>query len=138
MSYHFVEMNGIPKQWPGVVVASVVLSSAGCRSSVERQLDGRWLGDRVENVDPANLAPATGWTKGTSMEFAGSSITVAIPAEEPRTGKYQVVKDAGSQIELRVNRPGGGSDGAQFELADEETLRWLIGGGRVVVLRREQ
>lgn len=138
MSYHLGEMNGLPKQWSSVVVATVVLSSAGCRSSIERKLDGRWLGDRVENVDSQNLAPATGWTKGTSLEFAGSSVTVAIPAEEPRTGKYLVAKEADSEIELKVARPGGGSDSAAFEIADEDTLRWLVGGGRVVVLRREE
>lgn len=130
-------MNGpIRKPWP-VVVTAVVLSSSGCGSAIERKLDGRWLGDRVENVEPTSLAPATGWTKGTSMEFAGVNVTVAIPAEEPRTGKYRVIKDAGSEFELEVSRPGGGSDRAQFELADEDTLRWLIGGGRAVVLKRE-
>jgi hypothetical protein len=131
-------MNGRIPQWPSVVVVTVVLSGTSCRNSAERRLDGRWLGDRVENVDSGNLAPATGWTKGTSMEFAGSSVTVAIPAEEPRTGKYQVVKDTDPSIELRVSRPGGGSDSVQLEVADEDTLRWVIGGGRVVVLRREE
>src|SRR5688572_22359798 len=43
----------------------------GCGHPMQKKLEGRWLGDSVENFDDDVVASATGWAKGASMEFAG-------------------------------------------------------------------
>jgi hypothetical protein len=113
------------------------LLTAACGHPVQKKLEGRWLGESVENFDDAVVASATGWAKGTSMEFAGSTITVAIPAEEPRSGKYKIVKVHNTDVELAVNRDDGKTDRAFLKLDDEHSMRWMLAGGRAVVMRRE-
>lgn len=119
-----------------LLLAILAGGAGGCMGRTERKLQGRWLGDSVQNFADQNVAAATGWAKGTSMEFAGSQITVAVPAEEPRTGTYRIVKTDGDAIEVAVRRKNGVVDHASF-LLDGRSLRWDVGGGRVVVLRRE-
>jgi hypothetical protein len=116
----------------------VVASVSACRHPVERQLQGRWLGEGVENFDDRDLAAATGWAKGTSMEFSGSTITVGIPAEEPRSGKYEIAKVHDADVLVQVERRGGKTDNVSFKLDSEDSIRWMLGEGRAVVLRREQ
>jgi hypothetical protein len=66
----------------GLLLAALMLGVAGCSGHpVQSKLAGRWHGESVENVDGEVLAAATGWAKGASFEFAGSTLTVAIPAE---------------------------------------------------------
>jgi hypothetical protein len=120
------------------LVLILLAAMAGCGHPVQRQLEGRWLGDGVENFDEAQIAPSTGWAKGTSMEFAGSSITVAIPAEEPRVGKYKIAKVHDSDVHLAVVRPNGRLDKLHFKLDDDHGIRWMLEDGRAVLLRREQ
>lgn len=127
------------------VLSGVLLSTAlaigvgGCGNPVRDKLEGRWLGDRVENFDDADVAAATGWAKGTSMEFAGSTITVAIPAEEPRSGTYEVTKVGPHQrdVKLAIHRKDGSVDHAHFKLDGARSIRWVLEDGRAVVLRRE-
>jgi hypothetical protein len=104
---------------------------------VQKKLEGRWLGDAVENFDDNHVAAATGWAKGTSLEFAGSTLTVSIPAEEPRSGKYKVARVHNTDVELAVMRDDGRTDKARFKLDDEHSIRWMLGDGRSVVLRRD-
>ena len=110
----------------------------GCGHPVQKKLEGRWLGDGVENFDDDVVASATGWAKGASMEFAGSSVTVTIPAEEPRSGKYKVVSVHEGDVELAIQRRDGAVDKVRFKLDDERSMRWVLDDGRAVVLRREQ
>ena len=49
---------------------------AGCEKSPKDRLQGRWLGESVENVPPAQIQKATGWVKGTAIEFSGNKVTV--------------------------------------------------------------
>jgi hypothetical protein len=109
----------------------------GCGHPVQKKLEGRWLGDGVENFDDDAVASATGWAKGASMEFAGSSVTVTIPAEEPRSGKYKVVSVHDSDVELSIQRKDGAVDRVRFKLDDERSMRWMLDDGRAVVMRRE-
>ena len=104
---------------------------------MQKKLEGRWLGDSVENFADSHVAAATGWAKGTSLEFAGSTLTVSIPAEEPRSGKYKVAKVHNTDVELAVMRDDGRTDKARFKLDDEHSIRWMLGDGRAVVLRRD-
>jgi hypothetical protein len=110
----------------------------GCGHPVQKKLEGRWLGDSVENFDDDVVASATGWAKGASMEFAGSTVTVTIPAEEPRSGKYKVVSVHEGDIELAIQRRDGAVDKVRFKLDDERSMRWVLDDGRAVVLRRDQ
>jgi hypothetical protein len=121
-----------------MMVALLALGVVGCSGHpVQRRLAGRWLGDRVENVDGEALAAATGWVKGASLEFAGSSITVAIPAEEPRSGEYRVTRVRKDDVRLAVTRRDGKVDPLWLKLDDDRSIRWMIGDSRAIVLRRE-
>jgi hypothetical protein len=119
------------------VTAACALAFSACGHPVQKKLEGRWLGDAVENFDDSHVAAATGWAKGTSLEFAGSTVTVSIPAEEPRSGKYKVARVRDTDVELAVVREDGRTDKARFKLDDEHSIRWMLGDGRAVVLRRD-
>ncbi len=117
----------------------LVLAAIGCSGHpVQRQLAGRWIGDGVENVRDDALASATGWARGASLEFAGRFITVNIPAEEPRSAKYRVVQAEGRDVQLEVLRQDGGADPLHLLLDDEHRIRWVLGEGRAIVMRRER
>ncbi len=121
-----------------VGMAALAAGMTGCWGHpVERTLRGRWLGEGVEQVDDASMAAATGWAKGTSFEFSGSTLTVSIPAEEPRSGKYKVERVSKNDVTVAVARPGGALDRLHLRLGDERELRWMLGGGRAIVMRRE-
>jgi hypothetical protein len=117
---------------------SGLLLLAGCGNPVQRKLEGRWLGESVENFDAKDVAAATGWARGLSLEFSGARLTVAVPAEEPRSGKYKVAQIRENDVELAVTRPDGVVDTASLKLDDERSLRFMIGDTRAIVLRREQ
>ena len=128
------------KSWPMKLgLGAVGLVVAGCWGHpVERTLHGRWLGESVDQVDDAALAAATGWVKGASLEFSGGKVTVSIPAEEPRTAKYRVERVNKNDVTLAVLRPSGAVDKLQLSLEESErALRWKLGGGRSIVMRRE-
>lgn len=120
------------------LLLSGALLLAGCGNPVQRKLEGRWLGESVENFDAKDMAAATGWARGLSLEFSGTRLTVAVPAEEPRTGKYKVESVRENDVQLAVTRLDGAVDTASFKLDDERSLRFMIGDNRAVVLRREQ
>ncbi len=121
----------------GLVLTGALLL-AGCGNPVQRKLEGRWLGESVENFDAKDVAAATGWARGLSLEFSGTKLTVAVPAEEPRTGKYKVSSVHENDVQLAVTRADGAVDNASFKLDDERSLRFMLGDNRAVVLRREQ
>ena len=121
----------------GLTLTFALLLS-GCGNPVQRKLEGRWLGESVENFDAKDVAAATGWARGLSLEFSGTHLTVAVPAEEPRTGKYRVATVHDDDVQLAVTRVDGVVDTASFKLDDERSLRFMIGDNRAVVLRREQ
>ncbi len=105
-----------------------------CGHPVQGKLEGRWVGDSVENFDDKDVAVATGWAKGASFEFSGTSVTVAIPAEDPRTATYKVASVRENDVELAV----GAVDKLRLKLDSEHSMRWLLGDERSIVLRREQ
>lgn len=120
-------------------LAGFVLSlvSVGCGHPVQRQLEGRWFGDSIENFAPEELSAATGWARGLSFEFSGAALTVAIPAEEPRTGAYRVTSVHHSDVRLAVDRKDGKKDTMRLKLDDDRSLRWMLDETRSIVLRRE-
>ena len=112
--------------------------STGCGHPVQRSLEGRWLGEAVENFQDSQLAAATGWARGLSFEFAGSNVTVAVPAEEARTGRYQVSSVHESDVRLAFTTKEGKTTTALFKLDNDHSIRWMLGEGRSVVLRRDR
>ena len=122
---------------PLALALAGALLVAGCGNPVQRKLEGRWLGESVENFDAKDVAAATGWARGLSLEFSGTRLTVAVPAEEPRTGKYKVASVHENDVQLAVTRLDGAVDTATLKLDDERSLRFMIGDTRAIVLRRE-
>jgi hypothetical protein len=114
------------------------LAALGCSHPAERALNGRWFGDSVENFDPADVAVATGWARGASMEFSGSTITVAIPAEDPRKGHYEVESAHEGDLVLAVKDEKGKTERTRLALDGDRYLKWRVDERRSVVLRREE
>jgi len=116
----------------------ILAISTGCGHPVQRSLEGRWLGEAVENFQDSQLAAATGWARGLSFEFAGSNVTVAVPAEEARAGRYQVTSAHESDVRLAFTAKDGKTTSALFKLDNDHSIRWMLGQGRAVVLRRDR
>lgn len=119
-------------------VLPLLVISSGCGHPVQRSLEGRWLGETVENFQDSELAAATGWARGLSFEFADSTVTVAVPAEEPRTGRYQIKSVHQSDVRLSVTTKDGKSTPVVLKLDSDHSMRWMLGQGRSVVLRRDR
>src|SRR4051812_194759 len=117
-----------------LALAITLPAAAGCEKSPKDRLQGRWLGESIENVSAAQSPKATGWVKGTAFEFQGNKVTVTIPAETPRTGTFKVTKAEGDALLVSFLREEGGRDEAEMQLMGERELRWRISGGRQIVL----
>lgn len=134
--YHYEVMS---KLVPLTIVA--LLLCTACGHPIQGKLEGRWIGQAVENFDDDKIAAATGWAKGTSMEFSENMLTVIIPAEDPRSGIYEVVRAHQNDVYLKVARKNGGTDKVHFKLDDEHSIRWMLddgdSGSRAIVMRRE-
>ena len=125
----------LPKTLPLLMLA---VSASACGHPVKRQLEGRWFGESVENFEQRQLPAATGWARGVSFEFAGETLTVSVPAEEPRTAPYQIASVQRNDVRLSVQRATGERDAVRFRLDDERSMRWMLDDHHAVVLRREE
>jgi hypothetical protein len=123
---------------PLLPMLPILAITAGCGHPVQRSLEGRWLGETVENFQDSQLPAATGWARGLSFEFAGSSVTIAVPAEDARTGRYQVSSVHESDVRLSFTGKDGKTSTALFKLDNERSIRWMLGQGRAVILRRDR
>lgn len=110
----------------------------GCGHPAQRALSGRWFGESVESFEPADVATATGWARGASMEFSGDMITVAIPAEDPRKGHYDIESAHDGHLVLAIRDERGLTEKTRFTLDGDRYLRWHLDDHRSVVLRREE
>jgi hypothetical protein len=117
----------------GLFVATTAIPA--CGHPAERRLQGRWLGEGVENFDGPTLAAVTGWARGTSFEFKEQKLTVTIPAEDARSGTYEIVSFRDSKTVLNVKRPDGQVDRLELKLDDEHSMRWMLPEGRSIVMR---
>lgn len=113
-----------------------VIGTGACARSAARDLEGQWEGVSVENVELAQLAQVTGWARGLSFDFGGSVVTIGMATELPRSGSYRVVRENGRELTLDIIAPDGKVDRAQFVLDSREQLRFRIGEGRSILLRR--
>jgi hypothetical protein len=111
--------------------------ASGCGHPLSRKLEGRWFGSGVESFEQRELPAAVGWARGVSFEFSGEKVTVAIPAEEPRTAPYRIASVHGSSVKLTVTRPDGKADPLSLRLDDDKSMRWMLDDVHSVVLERE-
>lgn len=109
----------------------------GCSHPAERAISGHWYGESVENFDPEHIPAATGWARGTSLEFEGTKLRVTVPAEEPRTGTYRLTAIEDRAVTLSVLDASGETSELKLIVDDESSLRWVMGEGRTMVLRRK-
>lgn len=121
-----------------LIAVTTLPLTMGCQKTPRDKLQGRWLGEGVENLPAAQVAKATGWVKGTAIEFAGNKVTVTVPAETPRTGTFKVQRVEGEKVIVAFHRDEGGTDESSFRIVNENTLRWDIGNGREIVLLKAQ
>jgi hypothetical protein len=117
-----------------LVLAITLPAAAGCEKSPRDKLQGRWLGESIENVPASQMQKATGWVKGTAIEFSGSKVTVTIPAETPRSGTFRASHLEGDRLLVSFLREEGGRDDAEMQIVGDQMLRWRIGEGREIVL----
>jgi hypothetical protein len=109
-----------------------------CAHPVARQLDGRWFGETVENFSEDEIAVATGWARGTSFEFSGTTLTVTVPAEEPRTGRFEIASANDQDVVLDVSTaPEGPKKKMELTLVEGGLLRWHLDEMRSIVFRHE-
>ena len=107
-----------------------------CSNNPKNQLQGKWVGDSVENFSQVERVSAEPWVSGTSFEFTGSRVSIAIPAETPREGKFEVTKLTEGTLSLAFVRPDKVRDNADFRIEQDGRLRWQLGDGRSVLLRK--
>lgn len=119
-----------------VVSALSAITLGGCGHPAERKLQGRWYGEGISPGYTEELSAATGWIKGTSFAFNDQKMTVEIPAESPRSGKYQIVAYREGKVTMDVQRTDGITDRLQLRLEDERTLYWLLSEGRAIKMRK--
>jgi len=115
----------------------VLPAAAGCNKTPKDRLQGRWLGESIENIPEPHLAKATGWVKGTALEFAGNKVTVTIPAESPRTGTFRATPVDNERVIVSFRRDDV-NDEAEFTFVGDQKLRWSIGEGREILLSKAQ
>jgi hypothetical protein len=121
-----------------LAVSFVFVGIPGCGHPAARALEGRWFGDSVENFEPGDVALATGWARGASMEFSGSTVTVAIPAEDPRKGRFEVESAHSGDIVLAIRDDKGALARTRLTMDGDRYMKWHVDERRSVVLRREQ
>jgi hypothetical protein len=119
-----------------LALAITLPAAAGCEKSPKDRLQGRWLGETMENVPASQVAKVNGWVKGTSIEFNGNKATVIIPAESPRSGTFTVTRKEGDRLLVSFKRDVGGLDETEMSLVGDSTLRWRVGEGREIVMTK--
>jgi hypothetical protein len=108
-----------------------------CGHPAERALQGQWLGSAVENFDPGVTAAATGWARGTSLEFSGRRLKVTLPAQTPKIGVYELAAIEDRTVKLNVLSSEGESSELELIVDDEQTMRWVMGEGRTMLLHKK-
>jgi hypothetical protein len=121
-----------------ISVATAGSAGAGCTPGVVSDLQGRWLGQGVDQMPDEQVASATGWARGMSFELVGDNLTVAIPSQAPRTAPFKVESVNDREVRLAVQRDDGKTDYVELTVEDEHTMRWHIGSGMSLVLNKEK
>src|SRR5215510_5906641 len=97
-----------------LALAITLPAAVGCQKTPRDKLQGRWLGEGVESFPAVQVPRATGWVKGTALEFSGNRVTVTVPAETPRSGTFKVSRVEGEKVFVSFVRDEGGTDESSF------------------------
>lgn len=119
-----------------LVLAMAIPTLGGCKTTPKERLEGKWVGERADNFRPEHAERVGGWVTGTSFEFKGSRATVSIPAESPRQGTFKISQASEHELQITFLRAHGPRDEATFLFEGEDRLRWMLGDGRSIVLRK--
>lgn len=119
-----------------MALAIGVVLLGGCGHPAERKLQGRWYGESISPAYTDELSAATGWVKGTSFAFNDQMMTVEIPAESPKSGKYEIVAYREGKVTLDVRRPDGSTDRVRLRLDDDRTMYWEFAEGRAIKMHK--
>ncbi len=118
-------------------LALAIPSLGGCDTTPKERLEGKWVGERADHFRPDESDRVSGWVAGTSFEFSGSRVTVSIPAESPRHGTFKLAKVSDEEIRVTFMRAHGANDEATFLFEGDDELRWMLGDGRSIVLKKQ-
>ncbi len=124
-----------PLRWMMACVMGVTLLG-GCSKGPQERLQGKWVGETIDNIPPDQEARATGWARHTSFSFEGEKLTVALPAGESRTGTFKVDRASGHRMTLKIDRGSGEPDEAVLTMLGENAFKWDIGNDRSVKFSR--
>ncbi len=119
-----------------VLVVLVAPSLIACQTTPKQRLQGKWIGERAEHFSAVQSGRAAGWVSGASFEFKGSRVIISIPAESPREGTFEVASAKEDDLTLTFLRAEGAQDRVAFRFEQDGRLRWELGDGRSVVLRK--
>jgi hypothetical protein len=120
-----------------LVLALAIPTLGGCKDTPKERLEGKWVGERADNFRPEQAERVNGWVAGTSFEFKGSRVTVSIPAESPRQGTFKLATVSEEELHITFMRAHGANDEATFFFEGEDELRWMLGDGRSIVLKKQ-
>ena len=129
-------MSLVTPRWFGIFCGITFVGLAGCSHPAERALEGRWHGISVENFEQDEIAAATGWARGTTFVFKGNLLRVTVPAQETRAGVFRLTAIEERQVSLTILDKNGEESDLDLIVDDSESLRWILGEGRTLVLRR--
>ncbi len=116
--------------------AALMLLVSACGHPAERRLEGRWRGESVQKFAIEELAAATGWARATTFDFRKKNLTVAIPAEDPRSGTFEIASFRDGRVALAVTRADGTQDRLDLILDDERSMRWVLDRERTITMQR--
>jgi hypothetical protein len=116
--------------------AALMVSLTGCSKGPTDRLQGKWVGESIDNIPPDQEPRASGWARHTSFAFEGDKMTVSLPGGESRTGTFKVERVSGHRVTLRVDRGAGEPDEATLTLLGDNSFRWDIGNDRGVKFSR--
>ncbi len=74
--------------------------------------------------------------KATLFEIKGNELTVAMPAQDTRTGQVKLGAVNGRHIQLDVTRPSGEHDSMSLTMENDHAVAWDIGDDRTITLER--
>jgi hypothetical protein len=82
-------------------------------------------------------AARAGWARGASLTFSSSTVSVQVPGEAARQGRYAVLSDEDGELQLSIIGHDGHVDHAELTLETDELLRWHLTPVHTLVMRHD-
>jgi hypothetical protein len=123
-----------PTLLAGVVALLCLGLGAGCKKSGAARLEGHWRGTKVEGVPLEHQPAANDFALQTELDFRDGVVSVKTPREKI-TSKFRVAKEDKRALILFTEQDGP-KDPQIFVFEDENTMRWKVVEGKLIVFRR--